>query len=511
MPFSKTADAAVIHPVFSAENWHNFRQRVASQAPKANGDLPGNLVEQASQMLGQPFDPSSYLLTHATIVASVDAVEVQGKKVGKELEDGFRVNRRFADYRVEPRCDKYINNNQDAWNRPVLLASYPTFTGGHNFVEHVQIEELSKGRIIDACARDIGDSVYVDILIATARQHEELIRAIETMKMATLSMGCTVDGTICTKCGHWAADETEVCNHVKYGKGTPFYDEMGRQHRVAELCGHQSIAPTGGVQFIEASWVETPAFTGAVLRNILEPTPEITSKAKAVMASPPPQWQSDAMMRAATAQRTGLALVGQPWGQPDPAVLGQWDEGEPGGAEEGKEEDGGGASEKPQAPFQGLEDDLTHYLTDRVKKRIQDQMKRDDTEQALNPENPASDADNDTLVKEASLHRAAAVAYRANLDALVRVATSDIDLINRVATLNQQMGMHIPVEVYRAAVRLGSFSNHGSAHEFNRACRDVLGRMPSDVEVKTLVRLGKLVSRWCGGGATNQASAEETP
>jgi intein/homing endonuclease len=86
-------------------------------------------------------------------------------------------------------------HNCDCWSRPVLLASYPTFVGAHNFIEHVQIEDLSKGRIIDAVARDVGDSVYVDILIATDRQHEDLITAIESGKMATLSMGCFVPGT----------------------------------------------------------------------------------------------------------------------------------------------------------------------------------------------------------------------------------------------------------------------------------------------------------------------------
>ena len=45
-------------------------------------------------------------------------------------------------------------------------------------------------------------------------------------------------------------------------------DETGTPRRIAELCGHKSL-PNGGVKFVEASWVATPAFPGAVKRNIV--------------------------------------------------------------------------------------------------------------------------------------------------------------------------------------------------------------------------------------------------
>lgn len=144
----------------------------------------------------------------------------------------------------------------DSWDRDVLLKSYRTFIGSHNFVEHVQVEDLSKGRIIDAVARDIGDSVYIDILVATDRKHTDLVKAIESGQMNSMSMGCTVDFTQCTKCGNVAVDETEMCKHIRYEKGNTFFDEKGQQHRVAELCGHKTV-DGGGVTFIEASWVAT--------------------------------------------------------------------------------------------------------------------------------------------------------------------------------------------------------------------------------------------------------------
>jgi hypothetical protein len=138
----------------------------------------------------------------------------------------------------------------------------------HN-CEHVQIPELSKGKIIDAASRDIGDSIYVDILVATARKHKSLISAIESKRLSTLSMGCSVAYTQCTKCGNVAEDEAQMCPCVRYSKGNEWYDSLGNKRITAELCGHRSDPES--VKFIEASWVANPAFKGAVMRSILSP------------------------------------------------------------------------------------------------------------------------------------------------------------------------------------------------------------------------------------------------
>jgi hypothetical protein len=135
MAFLKKARAAVVQPNWGAQNWQNFissskgRVRTASSSP--------DLVSQASDILQDNFSPENYLLTHATIVASVDTEEVPNIRLGTSKELGRRVNRRWANYRVKPGTDIYINNNHDCWDRPVLLNSYRTFVGAHNFLEHV--------------------------------------------------------------------------------------------------------------------------------------------------------------------------------------------------------------------------------------------------------------------------------------------------------------------------------------------------------------------------------------
>ena len=479
MPFLRFAKAAIQQPTINvgSTGWGKVRT-----AAKAKAKVSENLIERASEIFGKPFNPTDYLLTHATIVASVDTYEPKGMKLGKTMEGGFRVNRKYGNFRVTGNTDKYINNNLDCWDREVLAKSYRTFIGAHNFVEHVQIEDLSKGRIIDAVCRDVGESVYVDILIATDRKHTELVEAISSGKMSTLSMGCTVDGTICTKCGHWAADETEMCPHIKYEKGNTFFDKHGKQHRVAELCGHPSLDPTGGVHFIEGSWVGTPAFTGAVLQTILEANAgtELGKAASEMLATPPDKW-TEGQRRKAASMVADHFMAG--WGDEE-------DEGE---AAPAAKPDGG--------PFDDLEDELTTHMRDRVKKKLKEDMDKKDLDEALGPEDQSTSNENvqkqairlamDDLVPD----RSRTAAYGGALSVLCRFATSDADLMNKVALLNSEYDVAITVPIYRAALHLGSAGEYGSLKAFSRACHAALGRQATLAEAKTLIRLGKLLSK----------------
>lgn len=364
-------------------------------------------------------------------------------------------------------------HNCDAWDRNVLLKSYRTFIGGHNFVEHVQVADLSKGRIIDAVARDVGDSIYVDILIATDRKHTELVEAIESGKMSTMSMGCTIDHSTCTKCGNVAVDETEMCQHIRYQKGNTYFDENGVKRKVAELCGHPSVNPTGGVTFIEASWVETPAFEGAVMRNVLDAKlvpSKVMRQAELVLASIPRKWDSTSRQKRA---RQILAEEDFGFGEDDA----------------GAKDD---ADAKPKAPadadpFKNLEDEVTQHVLKNVQDGITQKLQKGKNQEV--PNDTASSSTDDTLIKQAS----AKTAYVNGLSALVKTARSDIDLIDRVASYNQSLGVSIPTEIYRAAVRVGSTARYGSVRRFLTACRGCLGRELSEAEANTMIRLGKLL------------------
>ena len=333
----------------------------------------------------------------------------------------------------------------------------------HN-CEHVQIENLSKGRILDAVARDIGDSVYVDILIATDRKHRELIKEIESGELSTLSMGCSIDGSTCTKCGHWAADESEFCECVRYFKGNTFYDERDIQHKIAELCGDVSMDPTGGVNFIEASWVKVPAFKGAVARNLITLSSDDNSKTaqrlQKMVGTTAPQVPTSGYLKAARDIRVG---------------------------DEGTEE--APAAAPPSAdPLKDLTDEVRKFVIDSVKKSLKEDLTKAKLSPALLP---SSDSPNDTVVKQARSKKAR---YLAEMRGCVRTATCDRELVQKIARLNRKFAVFVPEILYRTALKIGSSQKHASLLSFLGKCEESLGRAPSMGEARTLVRFAKLLS-----------------
>ena len=464
MAFLRFANAMVAHPSVSQHEWNRVRSgsRIASNPSR-------DLVAQASQILGHTLDPSRYLLSHATIVCSVDTDSPPNVRLGKVKEGGKTINRRWASYYIKPDCSKYVNNNGDAWSRPVLLKSFRTFIGAQNFLEHVQVEDLSKGRIIDAVPRDLGESLYIDILVATDRKHTDLIADIESGKMAAMSMGCNVDHTTCTMCGNVAVDETEMCEHVRYQKLNRFIDSQGQQRIIAELCGHESEDPTGGVTFIEASWVANPAFKGAVMRNILVPSQVSDTtlrQAQQVLASPPLEWT--------VGGRSLAAKIAEP----------QFD------FTDG--EDGGAAPEAPKPevkpdPLSESEERIYKELLNRVEQRVTDAL--DKKAPRPSPET-SSIAPNDSVNKVASVKRA----YVSALTSIIASVDTDIDLVERVAALDTAMGVRASNAIYRTALRVGAVSRYASEAMYLSACGDVLRRDPSQAEADALVRVGRILN-----------------
>lgn len=186
MGFLKFANAALQKPGIQFSEWDALRRKAILPEPE--------FQKRTARVILQEYDPSQYMLSHATIVASVD-VDSATAPTGRHFIEGFEVNRPFQDYYVTPGTQRFINNNNDCFERKLLMASFKTFIGAQSYIEHVQIPELSQGRIIDAAARDIGDSVYVDILIANDLKHAALIRSIKSGQLGTLSMGCFIPGT----------------------------------------------------------------------------------------------------------------------------------------------------------------------------------------------------------------------------------------------------------------------------------------------------------------------------
>jgi len=240
---------------------------------------PGR-VKVAKRVIAD-YDPSRWLLSHATIIASVDVDQ-------KDPSDPK------SNYLIKPEYSVFVNNNGDSWERGLLKNCYHTFIGADNYVEHVQIPELSKGKIIDAAIREVPfakdsegndlTTLYVDILVATSLKHKDLVQKIKTGDYNAMSMGCLIEYSQCSKCGNIAKDETQACKHILYFKKNFFYDEGGNKRIIAELCGRSEDPDS--CKFIEGSWVKKPAFEGALLRNIVNPSEGMGEKLQNAIAVP---------------------------------------------------------------------------------------------------------------------------------------------------------------------------------------------------------------------------------
>ena len=275
-PRRKKMAFCVREPSLSRNDWFKTRQNIICE----NGvcRLDGRRVKIAKKILND-VNPKDFVLSHATIIASV------------ETQDGPDWNVKFRDYYIDPRFSRFVNDNSDAWERKLLWLAFPTFVGADNFMEHVQLKEFSRGVILDAVPRmvkikdpDTGEELtvlYIDILVATHKSHESLCQGIISGEINKMSMGCSLDFTICTKCGKVIYDDDELCPCLE-NRGQYFIDENGIRRIIAELCGHHTY-PTS-CRFTEASWVDTPAYGGAVSRGIInldqfkQSNPKLASK-----------------------------------------------------------------------------------------------------------------------------------------------------------------------------------------------------------------------------------------
>lgn len=481
MAFLKYAKAQIQKPGILFAEWDALRRTALSPAP--------DFQKKTAKVILQEYDPSKYMLSHATIVASVN-VEDAPAPLGRHFVDGFEVNRQYPDYYVTADTTPFINNNNDCFERKLLLATFKTFIGAYSYVEHVQLPELSKGRIVDAAARDVGDSVYIDILIANDLRHAPLIRAIKSGQLGTLSMGCSTSATTCTKCGNVAKDETQLCACIRFFKGSEFIDELGVKRKVAELCGHHT--DPNSVKFIEASWVANPAFKGAVIRNILtaEELKGVESKVHMAFSMPAPMVDPNAMQKAARAL----------WAQ-DPTTEQQAPTQEP-------------AEDKD--PIQKAVDDLTSQIRNQALEQVRKEISQGEakTVEHIVDENKQ----NESLIRSAMqspewrqigkfvisfVGKAKArkvllglIHHKSGGWKQVRKAGfsgTDILAVSRVLdVMTKKSSMAGETRVYRTVLSVGGTAPYEDEETYLAACRQVLGRMVTGSEAARLLEKGRL-------------------
>jgi hypothetical protein len=436
-----------------------------------------DITRQASEILNDYCDPENYLFSHVTVVCSVDTNPMDVQIGPNVVNEGLVINRKYKEYDIQANCQKFINNNKDAWERDLLLQCYKTFVGAHNFCEHLQIEEQSKGKIVDAVARDIGESVYVDILIATAKKHTELIKAIKERRINAVSMGCSVLETQCTKCGNTSPDEAHMCRHITMMKGQKFEGPDGKERMIAELCGNKAMEPHGGVRFIEASWVKVPAFKGAVLRNIIDLS-EINGDRLKKVASDLKMLKNPTWNPADTSRIVNsLVLNGMM------KLAAAEDEGfSPAQTE---------ISDGEENPLESLEREMMKVVIKNVKSKLMDVLSPPKDTNYSTLVTPMGS--NNNIVRVGSEIDELESLYNSGLSAITNLCKTNKSRIRYSKIYNDYFGIHIPKWIYVACNKLGPLVRYTSPMSYISVCEKVLNRRLSIDEIDALLKISSIL------------------
>jgi hypothetical protein len=501
MSFLKFAKATIQKPGIKFAEWDALRRKAILPDPE--------FQMRTARVILEEYDPSKYMLSHATIVASVD-VDLASAPTGKHYVDGFEIDRPFQDYYVTPQTQRFINNNNDCFERKLLMASFKTFVGAQSYIEHVQIPELSQGRIIDAAARDIGDSLYVDILIANDLRHAALIRSIKSGQLGTLSMGCSTSSTTCSKCGNVAKDETQLCTCIRYFKGQQFIDEYDTPRKIAELCGHYTD-PTS-VRFIEASWVANPAFKGAVLRGVLsaEEVKSVEHKLHMAFTKAAPSPLPGGVAKAAR------AMLGQGQEQAPPEQSAPEEGAEPAAPEAPAAPGAPAAPAAPaeeEDPIEKAVKDLSSKLRDQAIEQVRKEIDKGESKDVVD-----NNKQNETLIRSAMqapewrkiakvvvsfvgganarrvllgliLHKKGGWRRVKNAGLTGREILAVSRLVDR---MTKQSSMAGETRVYRTVLSVGGTAPYENEETYLAACRQVLGRVMTGSEASKLLEKGRL-------------------
>jgi hypothetical protein len=165
---------------------------------------------------------------------------------------------------------------------------FATFLGKPNFIDHNNSDpERSRGVIVDSKCRvlpmehlaSFGDDYWtsgtadpehlppteIELLIEIdAHQFPKYASAVRKGEIDGFSMGCDVDESKCSHCGHVATNPTEYCSHILM-KGAHHDFKTADGQRISK----KSYENCYGIKFFEISAVFEPADETALAREVV--------------------------------------------------------------------------------------------------------------------------------------------------------------------------------------------------------------------------------------------------
>jgi len=125
---------------------------------------------------------------------------------------------------------------------------------------------------------------------------------------------CIAEYVTCSKCGKVMGDNDPNCKHIDEQMLQHYTDDDGDESVVSELCGRmikkngKLVGDPKSCRFIEASWVDKPAFVGAVLNHYVSEIPKAAAKILAFSAAKLDETVSD-MFKMRVADKMGMMVL----------------------------------------------------------------------------------------------------------------------------------------------------------------------------------------------------------
>lgn len=180
---------------------------------------------------------------------------------------GFKIRPGYV-YTVVRAISARINQNFDGWPSDELKLGYQTFLGKPVFVNHTNEDpQTARGVVVAARYVENGNDKYVEcVQEIDAKRYPKVAHEIITGGLDSVSMGAEAGFTICSYCNNRAVDEYDLCDHVKYHKGSTLRRHNRKTGKVEDVLVYESCHK---LSFFELSYVFDPADETAVASKVL--------------------------------------------------------------------------------------------------------------------------------------------------------------------------------------------------------------------------------------------------
>lgn len=209
------------------------------------------------------------------------------KKIGTLTNLKVIPNFKYASTEIEPYNKDFLyfsaravsayetsgfNENGDAFLWDELLRSYKTFVGRNMFLDHDTNPLNTVGKVIDAYpVEEENGEKYIECLCKIDKvAYPNLARNIETGILNSVSMGASVDKSICSVCGHYIESEiSPKCEHMLNLKKDFVALWDFPKASIAKGRPIKAFFINEGVRFTELSIVTNPADCNALVKKIV--------------------------------------------------------------------------------------------------------------------------------------------------------------------------------------------------------------------------------------------------